>query len=70
MGRLFVTLYVILIVVFAIYGTWWGDYAFKGIWFNLGRAVIWPAILLPSFGKLIGALVLIGIVGTLALRSR
>ena len=71
MGRAFAVGYAILIVVFAIYGTWWGDYAFKGFWFNFGRAMIWPVIVLPGLGKLIGAALLLGFVGNmLTLRRR
>ena len=71
MGRAFEVGYAILIVVFAIYGTLWGDYAFKGFWFNFGRAMIWPVIVLPGLGKLIGAARLLGFVGNmLTLRRR
>lgn len=58
-------IYAALIVVFALYGTWWGDYAFRGFAYNLGRAFIWPAILFPSVGKAIGGLVLLAFVGWL-----
>ena len=69
MGRLILVAYVALIVVFATYGAWWGDYAFKGFWFNFGRALIWPVTFLPSLGELIAAVLLIGIVGALTLRK-
>lgn len=69
MGRLILVAYVALIVVFATYGAWWGDYAFKGFWFNFGRALIWPVTFLPSLGELIAAVLLIGTVGALTLRK-
>lgn len=65
MGRFVLSVYVLLIFVFAIYGNWWGAYAFKGFGFNLGRAVVWPVILFPSLGKVIGGLVVIVMVGLL-----
>ena len=58
-------IYVALIVVFALYGSLWGDYAFRGIGYNVGRAIIWPAILFPSISKAIGALVLLAFIGWL-----
>ena len=63
MGRVVLGVYVLLIFVFAIYGNWWGDYAYNGFAFNFGRALVWPVILLPGLGKAIGALVLLGLIG-------
>jgi hypothetical protein len=65
MGRIVFGVYVALIFVFAIYGNWWGDYAYKGFMYNLGRSLIWPAILIPGLGKAIGGLVLLGVIGFL-----
>jgi len=33
----------------------WGRYAYKGFFYNLGQGLIWPAVVFPSLGKLIGA---------------
>lgn len=65
MGRVVLSVYVLLIFVFAIYGNWWGTYAYKGFFFNLGRSLIWPVILFPSVGKAIGLLVVLVVVGLL-----
>ena len=63
-------IYVALIAVFAIYGTMWGDYAFRGFGYNLGRALIWPTILFPSLGKLLGGIVLLAVIAALTLRKK
>lgn len=63
-------IYAALIVVFALYGTWWGDYAFRGFAYNLGRAFIWPSILFPSLGKLLGGIVLLAVIAALTLRKK
>ena len=63
--KAFAWIYVALIVVFALYGTMWGDYAFRGFGYNLGRAIIWPAILFPSIGKAVGAMVQLAFIGWL-----
>ena len=68
MGRVIAGIYVLLIFVFAIYGNWWGDYAYRGFAYNLGIALIWPAILFPGLGKALGALLLLGFLGFLALK--
>lgn len=70
MARIAIGVYVILIFVFALYGNWWGDYAFKGLAYNFGRALFWPAILIPGLGKALGVLVLLGFVGFLTLGRR
>jgi hypothetical protein len=67
MGRVAGGVYVLLIFVFAIYGTWWGDHAYRGFAYNFGQSLIWPAILIPALGKAIGVLVLLGVIGFLTL---
>lgn len=62
MGRVVLGLYGLLIVVFAVYGNWWGDYANKGFAYNLGRALFWPVIIIPGLGKIIGGVVLIAVI--------
>lgn len=68
MGRKVFGVYVLLIFVFTLYGNWWGDYAHRGFGFNLGRALIWPAILIPGLGEAIGAFVLLAVITFLILR--
>ncbi|MFL3627291.1 hypothetical protein ABFU27_17245 [Xanthomonas campestris pv. raphani] len=43
-------LYGASVVVAAICFANWGQYAYKGFAYNLGRALVWPAIVFPSFG--------------------
>jgi len=62
MGRIFIWFYVLMIFVFAIYGNWWGDEAYKGFAANLGKAVVWPVIIFPVLGKIIGAILMVGMV--------
>lgn len=60
--------YTLLIIPFAVYGTFWGEYAYKGFAYNLGRSVIWPAILFPIIGKILGAIVLVALIFSLTAR--
>lgn len=62
MGRVVAGLYALLIVVFAVYGNWWGDYAYKGFAYNLGRSLFWPVIIFPGLGKIIGGVVLLAVI--------
>lgn len=58
----FVGGYVALIFVFWIYLSNWGALAYKGAAYNLGRALIWPVVIFPSLGQIIGGIVIIGLV--------
>lgn len=53
--------YTSVIVPFALYGTFWGEYAYKGFAYNLGRSVLWPTIVFPVLGQILGAIVLVGV---------
>ena len=70
MGRKILGVYIALIFVFALYGNWWGDYAYRGFGYNLGRALIWPAILFPGVGEALGLLVLLVVIGYLTFFKR
>ncbi|MBN8263135.1 MAG: hypothetical protein J0M21_00600 [Xanthomonadales bacterium] len=54
--------YAAVAFLFAIYGTLFGDFAYKGFAYNLGRAVVWPAIMFPSVGAFIGGVVMLLVV--------
>lgn len=62
-------IYVALIFVFALYGTWWGDMAYKGFAANLGRAVVWPVILFPSLGAAIGGVLVLAFIAVLTFKK-
>lgn len=55
-----VGLYLFIAFIVAVYGNWWGDYAFRGFAWNFGRALVWPVIMFPSLGQIIGGIVLVG----------
>lgn len=38
-----------------------GQYAYKGFAYNLGRPVLWPTIVIPVLGQILGAIVLVGV---------
>lgn len=61
-------LYGATVLIAMIYFNFWGQYAFKGFAYNLGRAVLWPTVVFPSFGALLGGLVVIVVL--LTLKSR
>lgn len=65
-----IIVYLVVGLLFAIYGNFWGDYDYKGFAYNLGRGLVWPTIIFPSLGKVIGGIIIIAFVGYIALFSK
>jgi hypothetical protein len=64
-SQIFWTGYLIIGVVTAIYGSIWGEMHYRSFAYNLGRGLIWPVILFPVLGKIIGAFIIVAFVLTL-----
>lgn len=56
-SRKFWLAYFVIALLFAIYGSIWGAESYKGFAYNLGMSVIWPAILFPVIGKIVGGII-------------
>lgn len=56
-------LYAVTVLIATFCFKFWGQFAYKGFFANLGRGLIWPAIVFPSVGKVLGALLLIVVIG-------
>lgn len=54
--------YLLIAGIFAIYGNIWGETHYRSFAYNVGRALVWPVILVPALGKIIGAIVLVAVV--------
>lgn len=63
-------LYFCIAFVVALYGNWWGDYAFRGFFYNLGRGIIWPVIMFPSLVPVVSGVVVVGFVILLLMSKR
>lgn len=68
--RYLIGLYGATVLIAAIYFDIWGQYAYKGFFANLGRAVVWPAIMFPSFGKLLSGLIWMAVIGGVLVLNR
>lgn len=58
-SHIFWTGYLLIAAVVAIYGNIWGQTHYKSFAYNVGRALVWPVILIPALGKIIGAIILV-----------
>lgn len=54
--------YVLIAILVCTYGTFFGDYSHKGFAYNLGRSVIWPAVIFPSLGHVVGGVLIIAFI--------
>lgn len=45
-----------------IYLANWGAFAYRGWAYNFGRALVWPAIMFPAVGQILGAIVVLALV--------
>lgn len=59
--------YLVSAIIFSLYSWLYGDYAHKSYLFNLGVGLVWPAVIFPGLGKFLGAAILLGVVGFVAL---
>ena len=51
--------YLIFGVMFALYVWMYGDTAHKSFAYNLGQGLVWPAVMFPVLGKIVGAIILV-----------
>lgn len=48
--------------LFALYAWSFGETAHKSFAYNLGKGIVWPAVIFPEFGKAIGAIIMLIVV--------
>ena len=62
MKKRFGTGYLIIGLLVAIYESLWGATHYKSFAYNLGRGLVWPVVMIPALGKIIGAIVLVVVI--------
>ena len=63
--KYFVWAYVVMGVLVTLFGGAEG----RGFAYNLGRGLIWPAVVFPGLGKFLGGLLIVAFCGWVALNS-
>ena len=58
-----ISVYLAIGVLFALYGWLFGDNSYKSFAYNLGTGTVWPIMLFPGLGKILGAGILVLFVG-------
>jgi len=54
--------YALVALGVACYGAWWGEMAYKSFAYHFGRGIVWPVLIFPGLGQLIGGLVIVGVI--------
>lgn len=57
-----VGLYLVIGLGMAIHGAYFGDETFRGLAWHLGRGLVWPGVMFPSFGKAVGGTLMVAII--------
>ena len=56
-----IALYLAIGLVYALYSWLFGHYSDKGLLYNVGRGLIWPACMFPFIGEILGAIILVAV---------
>lgn len=67
--QVLIGIYALIGLVFALYKHF-GTYDIHGFAYHLGQGLIWPAVMFPSVGKAIGAIIMMAVIGYVVLKSR
>lgn len=59
--------YLIVGILYALYAWNFGDTAHKSFAYNLGQGLVWPAVIFPGLGKIIGGIIFIGLISLIIL---
>ncbi|MDN0076079.1 hypothetical protein QU481_14410 [Crenobacter sp. SG2303] len=52
-------------ILYALYAWIFGDTAHKSFAYNLGQGLVWPAVMFPSLGKIMGAIIIVAFVAVI-----
>ena len=66
---LLIGIYAVIGLGFALYKQFFG-HDFHNFAYHIGQGIVWPAVMFPSVGKAIGAMVMLAVIGFLALKPR
>jgi formate/nitrite transporter FocA (FNT family) len=48
--------------MFGLYGWLFGESNYRGFFFNIGRGFVWPTIIFPALGQIIGGIILVVVI--------
>jgi hypothetical protein len=57
-----ISAYFFVALLFGTYGWLFGEFKYRGFFFNLGKGVVWPVTMFPALGGIISAIVILAFV--------
>ena len=54
-----ISVYLAIGLLYALYGWLFGDNSYKSFAYNLGTGLVWPLMMFPGLGKVVGAGILV-----------
>lgn len=64
-----ISLYLGIGLIYAIYQNFFGKLYYKDFAYHIGKGLVWPASMFPSFGKAVGVLIVIGVILSLSIKD-
>lgn len=65
-----VSTYLVIGFFFAIYQHFWGQYSYKSFAYNIGQGLVWPAVMFPVVGKIVGEILILLFIWFVVIRPK
>ena len=54
-----IAIYAVVGLMFGLQQWLWGDMAYKGLMYNMGRGLVWPVLMFPAFGSVVAGIIIL-----------
>lgn len=65
-----ISTYLVIGFFFAIYQYFWGQYNYKSFAYNIGQGLVWPAVMFPVVGKIVGGILILLFIWFVVIRPK
>jgi len=65
-----ISAYVVVWLLFSLYGWLFGANSYRGFAYNLGSGLVWPVMIFPEFGKAISAVIIVIVIAAVLMFVR
>ena len=65
-----ISIYLVIGFFFAISQHFWGQYNYKSFAYNIGQGLVWPAVMFPVVGKIVGGILILLLIWFVVIRPK
>ena len=65
-----ISVYLVIGFFFVIYQHFWGQYNYKSFAYNIGQGFVWPAVMFPVVGKIVGGVLILLFIWFVVIRPK